>query len=115
VVSFSQGQTNGAVAILPCVYARQLDNVTWKTLVQANRNGVSCHGAWVARYPGGFNARDFNNSFAIPKVQLPFDVLVWQYGENCANGKIDLNQTNPNVADIQAGFLDKLILPPSGN
>ena len=113
--SFSQGQTNGAVTILPCVYARQLDNVTWNTLVQANANSIPCHGAWVARYPGGCNARDFNSSFAIPTVKLPFDVLVWQYGENCANGKIDLNQTNPNVANIQAQFLDKLILPPSGS
>jgi len=92
-----------------------LDNVTWNTLVQANANGIPCHGGWVARYPGGCNARDFNSSFAIPTVQLPFDVLVWQYGENCANGKIDLNQMNPNVADIQAQFLDKLILPPSGS
>jgi len=41
--------------------------------------------------------------------------LARQYGENCANGKIDLNQTNPNVANIQAQFLDKLILPPSGS
>lgn len=111
LASFSQSQSNNAVTILPCVYGRQLDNVTWNTLSTANANGVPCHGAWVARYPGGCNARDFNNSFAIPTVPLPCDVLIWQYGENCANGQIDLNQTNPNVANIQSEFLDKLILP----
>ena len=111
LVSFSQSQTNNAVTILPCVYGRQLDNVTWNTLSKADANGIPCHGAWVARYPGGCNAVDFNSAFAIPKVQLPCDVLIWQYGENCANKKIDLNQTNPNVADIQSALLNKLILP----
>jgi hypothetical protein len=42
-------------------------------------------------------------------------VLIWQYGENWANGKIDVNQTNPNIADIQTALMNKLILPPSGN
>lgn len=111
LVNFSQSQTNSGVTILPCVYGRQLDNVTWNTLNTANANGIPCHGVWAARYPGGCNAIDYNPAFAIPKVQLPCDVLIWQYAENCANGKIDLNQTNPNVADIQSSFVDKLVLP----
>jgi len=115
LVSFSQSQTNGAVTILPCVYGRQLDNVTWNTLNAANANGIPCHGAWVARFPGGCSAHDFNSNLAIPHVQLPCPVLIWQYGENCANGKIDLNQTNPNVLDIQTEFLNRLILPPGAN
>ena len=115
LVSFSQSKTNNTVTILPCVYARQLDKVTWNTLNTANANGIPCHGAWVARYPGGCSARDFNPIFAIPPVQLPCDVLIWQYGENCANGKIDLNQANPSLANIQTELLDKLILPPGGN
>ena len=32
--------------------------------------------------------------------------------ENCAQGTIDVNQTNPNV-DIQSLFLSKLVIPPS--
>jgi hypothetical protein len=43
---------------------------------------------------------------------LPFDVLLWQYAENCASGTIDCNQTNPNLADIDLALLDKLVLPP---
>ncbi len=112
LISFSQSQTNNAVTILPCVYGRQLDNVSWKAIGTANTNGIPCHGAWVARYPGGCNARDFNSNLAIPPVPLPCDVLIWQYGENCANGKIDLNQTNPNVTNIQTALMDKLVLPP---
>ena len=115
LVNFSQSETNNGVTILPCVYGRQLDNVTWNTLNTANANGIPCHGAWVARYPGGCSARDFDSTRAIPPVPLPCDVLIWQYGENCANGKIDLNQTNPNIADIQTALLNKLILPPSGS
>jgi hypothetical protein len=115
LVSFSQSETNNGVTILPCVYGPQLDNVTWNTLNTANAKGIPCHGAWVARYPGGCSARDFNPSFAIPPIALPCDVLIWQYGENCANGKIGLNQTNPNIADIQTALLNKLILPPTGN
>ena len=111
LVSFSQSQSNNAITLLPCIYARQLDNVTWNTLKAANANGVACHGAWVARYPGGCDARDFNPSFAIPKVKLPCEVLIWQYGAECAGKRIDLNQTNPNVVNIQSEFLNKLILP----
>jgi hypothetical protein len=115
LVSFSQSETNNGITILPCVYARQLDNVTWNTLNTANANGIPCHGAWVARYPGGCNARDYQPLFAHPPVPLPFDVLIWQYAENCNNKTIDLNQTNPNIADIQTALLNKLILPPTGN
>jgi hypothetical protein len=112
--SFSQSQTNNAVTLLPCVYARTGDNVTWNALVAANGNGVKCHGAWVARYQQVRVCKtvDFNSGFAIPTVQLPFDVLIWQYDENCANGKIDLNQTNPDIADIQSALLNQLVLPP---
>ena len=115
LVSFSRSQTNNAVTLLPCVYARQLDTVTWNHLVTANANGVACHGAWVARFPGGCDARDFDPHRAFPPVQLPFDVLIWQFAEKCFGDKIDLDQTNPNIADIQTRLMDKLILPPSGN
>lgn len=112
LVSFSQSQTGNAVTLLPCVYARTGDKVTWKALVAANANGVKCNGAWVARYPkvGVCKTIEFNNGFAIPKLTLPFPVLIWQYDENCSN--IDLNQTNPSIADIQTALLNQLLLPP---
>jgi hypothetical protein len=114
LVSFSQSQTNSAVTILPCVYARTGDTVTWNALVAADASGIKCHGAWVARYQqvGVCTVQNFNSGFAIPTVQLPFSVLIWQYDENCANGKIDLNQTNPAIADIQSALLNQLVLPP---
>ena len=57
---------------------------------------------------------DWNNSIVMPGVALPFEVLLWQYQENCAEQPIDRNQTNPNV-DIQGMLLSKLILPPSAS
>lgn len=114
LVNFSRSQTNNAVTLLPCVYARQLDTVTWNHLVTANTNGVPCHGAWVARFPGGCNNRDFDPQRAFPPVHIPCDVLIWQFAEKCFGNKIDLDQTNPNLGDIQTRFLDKLILPPTG-
>jgi hypothetical protein len=112
LVSFSQSQTNNAVTLLPCVYARTGDNVTWNALVAADANGIKCNGAWVARYPkvGVCKPIDFNGGFCLPTVKLPFPVFIWQYDENCSN--IDLNQTNPAIADIQSGLLNQLVLPP---
>jgi hypothetical protein len=116
LISFSRGQTNNAVTLLPCVYARQLDNDTWHALVAAHGHGIPCHGAWVARYPhaGACVARDYDSQFAIPHVPLPFHVLVWQYDENCVGGVLDLNQSNPNI-DGANELMSRLILPPSGS
>ena len=54
---------------------------------------------------------DWNSSAVIPNVKLPCDVLIWQYAENCCNGAIDSNQTNPDI-DVQVELLSKLVLPP---
>jgi len=43
----------------------------------------------------------------LPNVQLPFAVLIWQYAENCSS--IDLNQTNPTIADIDSALLNQLV------
>ena len=116
LTAFSRSQTNNAVTLLPCVYARQLDNDTWNALVAAQSQGVPCHGAWVARFPhvGACGARDFDAHFAIPPVHLPFDVLIWQYDENCLGGVLDLDQSNPNV-NGDTELMSRLILPPGGN
>lgn len=112
---YSRSQTGGAVTVLPCVYARQSDNDTWDALVTANARGVGCNGGWVARYYySNCDMTDWDNSIVMPSVELPFDVLLWQYAENCCGGTIDCNQTNPNV-DIDTLLLNKLILPPSAS
>lgn len=112
LVSYSSGQTNGAVTLLPAVYARQADDPTWDVLVAADAQGVPCHGAWVARYhTSGCNLIPWDPTFVLPTVALPCDVLLWQYQENCCNGTIDCDQANPTI-DIQTLLLDRLILPP---
>jgi hypothetical protein len=114
LVDHSRSQTNNAVTILPGVYARRADTVTWNNLVKAVANGIPCAGAWVARFriPKNCKLTDFDPAFVLPKVQLPFKVLLTQYAGNC--GLIDCNQTNPDI-NAQNEFLNKLILPPSGS
>lgn len=113
LVSYSRSQTGDAVTILPCVYARQGDNETWDALVTANGRGATCNGAWVARYYySGCDMTDWNDSVVLPSVKLPFDVLLWQYAENCCDGAIDCNQTNPSL-DTNTLLLDRLVLPPA--
>jgi hypothetical protein len=113
LVSYSRSQTGNAVTVLPCVYARQGDNETWDALVTANGQGATCNGAWVARYYySGCDLTDWDDSLVLPSVKLPFDVLLWQYAENCCGGAIDCNQTNPSL-DTNTLLLDKLILPPA--
>lgn len=107
--SESRSQTGGAATVLPGIYARQGDSATWNVLVTANAQGVACAGAWVARYdPGTCQLADWNDTIVMPTVTLPFPVLLWQYAENCCQGAIDSNQTNPGV-DVQSLLLDRLI------
>lgn len=115
LVSYSRSQTNNAVTLLPCVYARQGDNETWDCLASANGQGVTCNGAWVARYYySSCDMPDWDDSIVLPSVTLPFDVLLWQYAENCCEGAIDCNQTNPNL-DTETLLLNRLILPPAAS
>lgn len=111
LISQSRKLTNNSVTILPCVYARQGDDATWEVLVAANQQSIPCYGAWVARYYyNSCSPSDWDDAVVLPSVKLPFPVLLWQYAENCCNGMIDSNQTNPGV-DIQSELLNRLILP----
>ena len=112
LVAHSKQLTNQRVTILPCVYGRQGDNTTWNALTTAAHQGLQCSGAWIARYYfDGCEMPDWDNQIVMPTVSLPCSVLLWQYQENCAQGMIDTNQTNPNV-DIKTLFLSKLVVPP---
>jgi hypothetical protein len=118
LVRYSRRRSNHAVTILPGLYARQDDDPTWNALTAACASaasdaGVACHGVWVARYyTGSCEMTDWDDSIVIPAVELPCDVLLWQYAENCCGGAIDCNQTNPGL-DIQTVLLKRLILCPS--
>jgi hypothetical protein len=120
LMSYSRSSSNNTVTILPCLYARQDDDETWNALVLAcaqTAGGagevVTCNGVWVARYYyNSCEMTDWDDSIVMPTVQLPCDVLLWQYAENCCGGAIDCNQTNPGL-DIQTVLLNRLILCPS--
>jgi hypothetical protein len=112
LVESSQSQSGGTVTIQPCVYARQGDTATWNVLAAASVQGVSCQAGWSARYYSGQCAlSDWDDAIVLPSVQLPFPILIWQYAENCCDGAIDANQTNPEY-DIQSLLISKLIRPP---
>lgn len=115
LISYSRSSSNNAVTILPCVYARQGDDDTWHVLAEVDKQGAQCYGVWVARYYySGCAMTEWDDALVSPGVTLPFDTLLWQYQENCCDGTIDCNQTNPNV-DIQDLLLNRLVLPPGTN
>ncbi|HYL99715.1 MAG TPA: hypothetical protein VEZ90_12230, partial [Blastocatellia bacterium] len=50
IAAYSNSQSNGRVAVLPCVYVSHSDTSTWDVLQQAAANAVACSGIWVTRY-----------------------------------------------------------------
>jgi hypothetical protein len=110
----SQELSGGRFTILPCVYARAKDNVTWNALLAADAAGVKCFGAWVARFldsacDNGFV--DWNSVFAEPTIGLPFEVLIWQFAQNCpSRDGIDCNQTVPDI-DGDGLVMKRLVAP----
>jgi hypothetical protein len=109
LVSYSRSSSNDAVTILPCVYAPHGDDQTWNVLTAAASAGVLCSGVWVARYfYNSCEMTDWDDSIVMPAAQLPCDVLLWQYAENCCGGTIDCSQTNPGL-DIETALLHRLI------
>ncbi len=115
LVSESRARTNGALTFLPAVYANHHDQTTFSILINS---GLACHALWIARYhgqPEKFPAWD--EAFAVPtEVQnSPLNNIVYlrQYAGGYQIGQqVDLDQTNPNIEDLQEKFLDRLILPP---
>ncbi len=109
----SAASGEGQVEILPCVYALQSDSTTWSAVSAAADSGVSCNGAWIARYfTGKCEVGDWNDAVVTPKVPIPCPILAWQYAGNCLDGAIDCSQTNPDI-DLQAQLLNFLVLPPA--
>ncbi len=109
----SQSFSNGAVTLLPCVYGTRSDGTTWEAIASANKQGVPCHGVWIAHWTGhGCQPLpDWSDAEVSPTVALPCSVLLWQYSDDCHGGDgFDCNTTNPGI-DFSA-FMAQLILPP---
>lgn len=114
VVAHSAAFTDGAVTLIPCVYAPQGDNVTWQSVADEAEGGVPCGGAWIARWRrrGCAGLLEWDDNIVQPRIEIPCPVLLWQYADECHGGDgIDCNETNPNL-DLEADLLNKLILPP---
>jgi hypothetical protein len=112
LVAHSQAFSGNTVTLLPCVYATEGDSATWSAIAAAVAQGATCNGAWVARWTtkqgGCLPLPDFNPA---PNAQIPCDVLLWQYSNDCngSNG-FDCDQINPD-ATIQAKVLAQSVLP----
>ena len=115
LVYHSSTFSNGAVTIVPGIYATQGDDTTWRALKAAAATGVPCEGVWVARWRirgcGALLDFDANMGLVRPNVALPCEILLWQYADDCHGGNgFDCNEINPNI-DV-AAFLKKCVLPP---
>jgi hypothetical protein len=112
----SSAATDGAVTLLPCVYATRSDASTWSAVATAASAGVDCLGAWVARWThhGCHVPDEWDDSRVLPEVDIPCPVLFWQYADDCHGGSgFDCSQTNPAI-DVD-DLLGHLILPPESS
>jgi hypothetical protein len=114
LIAHSREISNGAVTLLPCVYGTHFDNPTWRAVADAHKDGVPCSGVWIARWKFRHCAAvpDYDSTQVRPEIDIPCDVLVWQYSDECHGGDgFDCNQINPHID--QDAFLQKLVLPPA--
>ena len=115
LVAHSRAFSGNAVTLLPCVYARAADSVTWDAVLSALANGATCNGAWVARWTtqaGGCLALPDFNPAGHWHIPNQIQVLVWQYSNDCHGGNgFDCDQINPD-ATIQQFVLNGAVVPP---
>jgi hypothetical protein len=113
LVAHSKDYSNNKVTVLPCVYATQGDDVTWRAAADAVALGGTCNGAWIARWrvSGCGTPVPWNAALVTPRVKIPFDVMLWQYANECHGGSgFDCNRINPAINRNE--FLAKCVLPP---
>jgi hypothetical protein len=121
LIARSQARSGNKVTLVPCIYAGPVDNKTWTAVAASIAAGARCDAVWACRYnnPGtGCHpppAWDNTGRLALPAgVNCP--VAAWQYDAGChANaagaGGFDMSIANPNLANLQSYFLDRLITP----
>jgi hypothetical protein len=118
LVSESKSASGNRFTFNPCVYGRKDDNTTWTALSDACQAGAQCGGVWIFREhlnacSNGFI--DWEPAFLTPTVQLPCEILLWQFAEDCPGSTgVDADQTNPNLGPATL-ILDRLILPPNSS
>ena len=115
LIAHSRDFSDGKVTLLPCVYATRSDDSSWRAVAAGAAAGVPCGGAWIARWRrhGCTALLDWDDAIVKPDVDLPCEVLIWQYADDChGGGGFDCDETNPAL-DLNNDLLDRLILPPT--
>jgi len=115
LVASSREQSANKLTILPAVYARAKDDVTWNALVAAQNNGAEkCRGVWITRQH--FDActkprPQWGTAFVTPGPAIGCPVMLWQYAIDCPDGNgVDADLLNPD-ADVQTALLARLVTP----
>lgn len=115
LVASSREQSANTITILPGIYARAKDDVTWNALIDAQSRGAEkCRGVWITRQH--FDActkprPDWEMAFITPGPAIGCPVLLWQYAIDCPDGNgVDVDLITPD-ADAQAALLARLVTP----
>src|SRR5262245_18474452 len=115
LVASSREQSGNRITIVPAIYARAKDDVTWNALIDAqNRGAEPCRGVWITRQHIDACTKprpQWEKAFITPGPAIGCPVMVWQYAIDCPDGNgVDLDLINPD-ATAQKALLDRLVTP----
>lgn len=115
LVASSREQSANKLTILPAIYARAKDDVTWNALIDAQSRGAEpCRGVWITRQH--FDActkprPQWETAFITPAPAIGCPVMLWQYAIDCPDGNgVDVDLITPD-ATAQQALLDRLATP----
>ncbi|HEX8153142.1 MAG TPA: hypothetical protein VF698_08465 [Thermoanaerobaculia bacterium] len=115
LVRHSEEASGGRFGIIPAIYCRQNQNPTWQAIVDADKLGFPCFGAWVFRMRTGACEKatpEWDAKFNTPAIDLPCPIVAWQYAIDCLfEGGVDFDMLNPDIV-IETSVLSRLVLPP---
>ena len=114
LVRHSEALSDGRFAVIPAVYCRQNQNATWQAIVDADRLGFPCAGAWVFRARNEACTKpipEWDAKFLTPTIPLPCPIMAWQFALDCLfAGGVDFDMINPDPL-IETALLSRLVLP----
>jgi len=115
LVASSREQSANKITIVPAIYARAKDDVTWNALIDAQKQGAEkCRGVWITRqhFEACTKARpQWETAFITPAPAIGCPVMVWQYAIDCPDGNgVDLDLITPD-ATAQQDLLARLVTP----
>jgi hypothetical protein len=116
LVAHSRRVSDRRFTIVPGIYCRQNQNVTWDAIVRGDALGFPCTGAWVFRSRTSACTKpipSWDAPFNTPAVRLPCPIMIWQFAIDCLfEGGVDFDMVNPDPS-IESALMNRLIIPPA--